>query len=244
MRHRSACTALALSLSLAAGCGENAAANKPAAVTGPAQPVAPSATATAEPAAAGEAPALTAPAETAAAPAATAPASANALAFSNANGSKIQFVGSKTVGGSHDGGFNVFQGAFELAGDKPEVVRISADIDMDSTYSDAEKLTAHLKNEDFFDVPKFPRSSFVTTEIKAGGENGASHTVTGNLTLHGVTKSITFPATITVSDAEVQLVSEFSIKRGEFGITFSGPGGVIRDEVLLKLDVKAPRKQG
>ncbi|MCI0548231.1 MAG: YceI family protein, partial [Candidatus Rokubacteria bacterium] len=91
----------------------------------------------------------------------------------------------------------------------------------------------------------YPTSKFVATAIKPAAETeGASHTITGNLTLHGVTKSITFPATIAVTDTEVTLKSEFSIKKSDFGITFSGPGGMIYDEVLLKLDVKAPRTQG
>ncbi len=248
MHRRAPISALMLALALSAGCGENAAENKPAAVTGPAQPVATTATpatAAAPTAATGNVGAeLTAGPALAAPVAAPAAAPAGALAVSNENGSTIKFVGSKSVGGSHDGGFGVFNGTIELAGEPPAIARVTADIVMDSTFSDAEKLTGHLKNEDFFDVPKFPRSSFITTEIKPGGDNGASHTVTGNLTLHGVTKSITFPATIAVSADEAKLTSEFFIKKNDFGITYSGPGGVIRDEVVIKLDIKAARPKG
>ena len=62
--------------------------------------------------------------------------------------------------------------------------------------TDTPDLTKHLKTADFFDVAKYPEATFVSTAIKPGGEKGASHTVTDNLTLHGATKSITFPATI------------------------------------------------
>ncbi len=145
--------------------------------------------------------------------------------------------------GSHNGGFKKFSGTVELAADKPEVKQITVDIDMDSLWADNEKLTTHLKSPDFFDVPKNPKSTFVTTEIKPGGEKGASHTITGNLTLHGVTKSITFPATLTVKDDAVTLTSEFALNRREFGINLAGkPNDLIRDEVVIKLDVKAAKK--
>ncbi len=223
---------LALLLTLVlAGC-ENPADSKPEAITGPAQPE------TSAPADPGNASA-TAPAETAAASPADV-SNSSALAFSNANGSTINFVGSKLTG-SHDGGFKVFHGSVELASDRPEIVKISADIDMDSLWSDADKLTAHLKTPDFFDVPKYPKATFVTTEIKPGGDKDATHTITGNLTLHGVTKSITFPATLSVTDGEATIRSEFFIKKSDFGMTYGGPGNVIRDEVVIKLDVKAPR---
>ena len=74
---------------------------------------------------------------------------------------------------------------------------------MDSIWTDTEKLTGHLKSADFFDVAKFPKSTFESTEIKAGSSDAkakdATHTVTGNLTLHGVTRSIQFPAKIAVT---------------------------------------------
>ena len=156
--------------------------------------------------------------------------------------SKLEFEGSK-VTGSHKGGFKTFKGFAELAPDGTSPSKISIEIDMDSTYSDNDKLTGHLKAPDFFDVTKFPKSAFETTEIKTGGEKGATHTVTGNLTLHGVTKSITFPATIAVKDGGMTLTSEFSIKRKDFGITYTGmTNDLIRDEVVIRLDVKAPKK--
>jgi polyisoprenoid-binding protein YceI len=97
-----------------------------------------------------------------------------------------------------------------------------------------------LKTPDFFDVAKIPEASFVSTAIKAGGEKGASHTVTGNLTMHGVTKSITFPATINVTPDAATVDATFSISRKEFGITYPGPSdNAIRDNVVLTLKIHA-----
>ena len=113
-------------------------------------------------------------------------------------------------------------------------------IDMNSVTADDPKLTEHLKTADFFDVAKYPQATFESTEIKAGGDKGATHTVTGNLQMHGVTKSITFPATIVVSPGVVTLDSTFSINRKDFGISYAGAAdNLIRDEVVLTLKVRA-----
>ncbi|MFO0910662.1 MAG: YceI family protein [Isosphaeraceae bacterium] len=155
------------------------------------------------------------------------------------SGSKVEFVGSK-VTGNHAGGFKMFSGFAALSEDLKSLETVSVTIDMKSTWSDNDKLTEHLKNADFFDVTKFPESTFRSTEIKAGGEKGASHTLTGNLTLHGVTKSISVPATITLSDQGAKLASEFAINRKDFGISYPGKADdLIRDDVLIKLELTA-----
>jgi polyisoprenoid-binding protein YceI len=148
--------------------------------------------------------------------------------------STIGFVGSK-VTGSHDGGFKKFAGKVSVAAGKVTAAEVK--IDMDSTWSDNERLTGHLKNADFFDVPKFPTSTFTVTSVElANGTN----TVTGNLDLHGVTKSISFPADIQVTDDAVAVKAEFAINRREFNINYAGKANdLIRDNVVLKLDIKA-----
>jgi polyisoprenoid-binding protein YceI len=154
--------------------------------------------------------------------------------------SKIDFVGSK-VTGSHNGSFQQFTGEIDFAG-QPEKSRVSITIDVDSMTTDTERLTKHLKTADFFDVAKYPQATFVSTEIKPGGENGATHTVTGNLTMHGVTKAITFPATINVTPDTATVDSSFSINRRDFGISFAGAtNDLIRDDVVLKLNVRATK---
>jgi polyisoprenoid-binding protein YceI len=148
--------------------------------------------------------------------------------------STIGFVGSK-VTGSHDGGFKKFAGKVSAAGGKVTAAEVK--LDMDSTWSDNERLTGHLKSADFFDVPNHPTSTFTVTGVElANGMN----TVTGNLDLHGVTKSISFPAEIQVADDAVSVKAEFAINRREFNINYAGKANdLIRDNVVLKLDIKA-----
>lgn len=155
--------------------------------------------------------------------------------------SKVEFIGSK-VTGSHNGSFQKFTGEIDHIGDDPTKGHVRIDIDMSSVNTDTPRLTNHLKTPDFFDVAKFPQAQFVSTAIKAGGDKGASHTVTGNLTLHGVTKAVTFPATITVTPDTAMVDSSFAINRKDFGIVFAGAADdLIRDDVVMKLMIRATK---
>jgi len=155
--------------------------------------------------------------------------------------SKIEFVGSK-VTGSHNGSFQKFAGEVHYTGDV-NASHVTITIQTDSLNTDTPDLTKHLKTADFFDVAKYPEAKFDSTAIKAGGDKGASHTVTGNLTLHGVTKSISFPATIAAAADAVTVDSTFAINRKDFGINFAGAtDNLIRDDVVLTLKIRATKK--
>ena len=151
--------------------------------------------------------------------------------------STIGFVGAK-VTGSHDGGFESFEGSVSVSGATPEGSSVEVTIDTTSLWSDNDNLTGHLKSADFFDVEKFPTASFKSTEIAANDDG--TYTLTGNLDLHGVTKQISFPADIEVSEGGFSATAEFSINRMDFEIVYPGkPDDLIRDEVLIKLDLKS-----
>ena len=158
--------------------------------------------------------------------------------------SKVLFTGSK-VTGKHEGGFNKFSGAIELVNGKAEESSVKVDIETSSVFTDTDGLTKHLQTGDFFEVEKFPKASFASTKIVPDQSKGANaFTVTGDLELRGVRKSITFPATIVVSPADVSVDTDFSINRKDFGIVYAGKADdLIRDDVVIKLDLKAPRKQ-
>ena len=175
------------------------------------------------------------------APAVQLPAKGTRLAFA-ADNSSIDFIGSK-VTGIENCSFKKFTGSIDLVEGNPDKSSVNVDIDLNSVEAKIGKLTEHLKSPDFFDVAKFPKATFASSEIKAGGEKGATHTVTGTLDLHGVKKVLTFPATIKVEPEAVSVVSEFAVNRQDFGLVYPGKADdLIRDEVLLKLSVKAPRR--
>jgi polyisoprenoid-binding protein YceI len=175
---------------------------------------------------------VAAPAEETAAPA-EAPAEPGRM-FTLAEGSTVGFIGSK-VTGSHEGGFNSITGEISLVGDNPAGSSVTLSIDTTSLWSDSEKLTGHLKSADFFDVEKYPTATFASTEIVAS-EDG--YMVTGDLDLHGISRSITFPARIAMDGDTITAQAEFSILRFDFDIVYPGrTDDLIRDEVVVKFDI-------
>jgi polyisoprenoid-binding protein YceI len=169
----------------------------------------------------------------------SAPASAT-YRFSNED-SKLEFVGAK-VTRKHDGSFGKFTGAVETPDGKPESSRVTVEVDIASLTADEAKLTGHLKSPDFFDAAKFPAAKFTSTSVTPGGDKGATHTITGNLEMHGVTKSIAFPATLKFAPEAVDASSEFVINRKDFGIVYAGKADdLIKDEVALKLTIHAKK---
>lgn len=161
----------------------------------------------------------------------------------------IHATGSK-VTGSHELNFKEWKGSVELKDGKAEGGKLEFEVRVASLEEVVaqrtewvDKLEGHLKGADFFDVEKFPTATFVSIEIKAGGDPavaGSTHTVKGNLTLRGVTKEATFAATIAIAGKDVSAKAEFKINRKDFGIVYAGKADdLIRDDVALKLDLKA-----
>jgi polyisoprenoid-binding protein YceI len=169
-----------------------------------------------------------------------APAPGDGLPLDAASAS-VGFVGSK-VTGKHEGKFEKVSGWITLSGGKPEGGKLVIEVDVASVKTDSEKLDGHLKSPDLLDVGKYPKAIFTSTEIKAGGTGGATHTVTGDLELHGEKKTLTFPATFTVTPDAVSGTAEVTLNRREFKVNYPGmPNDLIKDEVPLKLSLRAAR---
>jgi polyisoprenoid-binding protein YceI len=91
------------------------------------------------------------------------------------------------------GRFNGFEGGFSYDKDKPEDSKVSVTIDTTSIDSNHAERDKHLRSPDFLDTEMFPEATFVSTSFTPGeGENAV---MVGDLTLHGVTKSLTFEVT-------------------------------------------------
>jgi polyisoprenoid-binding protein YceI len=108
------------------------------------------------------------------------------------------------------GSFEKFQGVADVDPAAKTLKSLSVEIDTASLKSPIETLTTHLNSPDFFDTREYPKATFKSTKIADDG------TITGNLTLHGVTKEISFPATITVTDAGLAMKADFTINRTDF----------------------------
>lgn len=165
-------------------------------------------------------------------------APADTFKFAN-TASKIEFVGAKKDG-SHNGGFKKFAGTIEIPGDDFKKAKLTVEIQTESLYSDNDKLTTHLKSPDFFDVRTFPTAKFVSTQIRAtDGDGPISHLVHGELTMHGVTKSVMLPLTVTKTETGWNLTGTVELKRKDFGMTFGE--GQVNNEVKVTLTIQAKK---
>ncbi|MCW3121920.1 MAG: YceI like family protein [Flavipsychrobacter sp.] len=110
--------------------------------------------------------------------------------------------------------------------------------DMNSINTDIESRDTHLKGADFFDVEKNPKMTFKSTSFKKG--IGKEYKVAGNLTLHGVTKPVTFTAVLVGTATNPMSKKEMAgfrltgdIKRTDFGIAATMPESMLSDKVKL-----------
>lgn len=147
----------------------------------------------------------------------------------------IAFIGSHVTDEKPDpkarkGQFKKFDGTAVVEGGELKSLQVA--IDTTSITTEQDKLTNHLKSPDFFDVNQHPEASFTATKIEAG--EAGQVVVTGDLTLLGTTKTISFPATVSTEDG-LKLDAEFTIQRTAFGMEY-GPDKV-QDEVQMMVTI-------
>jgi polyisoprenoid-binding protein YceI len=127
-----------------------------------------------------------------------------------------------------------------LAGSKINVIIQSSSIDTRN-----EKRDEHLKTADFFDVSKFPTITFVSKKI-------SPTEIIGDLTVKGITKEITIPATITgpVKGMKGDLLGvegTFTLNRQDYGITYSkvlDQGGLaVSNDVVVNISIEADKEE-
>ncbi|MBP1991472.1 YceI family protein [Paenibacillus eucommiae] len=124
-------------------------------------------------------------------------------------------------------------------------IRFSVDLSsIDTRNGDRD---AHLRSADFFDVENNPKLTFESTQIVSAGDD--EYKVTGNVTLHGVTRAETFAVTFEGAgkdpwgNEKVGYSVQGVLKRSDYGLTYNAAletGGVlIGDEVKISLDIEA-----
>jgi polyisoprenoid-binding protein YceI len=143
---------------------------------------------------------------------------------------KIEWIGTKP-GGKHTGGFGQFSGTIDVANSK-----LTVEIGTDSLHSDNNQLTGHLKGPDFFNVQKHTKASFNATKIEAKKSGAWTHQITGDLTLLGKKKTISFPAKVS-TEGGLTLESKFTIDRRHYGMNFGQ--GRVDNPVTIIVSVNA-----
>jgi polyisoprenoid-binding protein YceI len=151
----------------------------------------------------------------------------------------IKHLGISTVRGE----FGKMKGTVELDRGNLRAAKVEATIDAASVNTREPKRDAHLKSPDFFDVAKFPALTFKSTRIDTAA--GGALKLTGDLTIRGVTKSVTFDVQPLSADTKtpfgttiVGTSATTRINRRDFGITGGTAGVMVGDEVSVTLDLE------
>lgn len=126
------------------------------------------------------------------------------------------------------GRFNTFDGEFNYDAEKPNASQIMVNIDTASLDSNHAERDKHLRGKDFLNVDKYPTATFKSTNITFNNDDSGK--VTGDFTLHGVTKSITFEIDKIGEGQDpwggyrVGFEGETSLKLSDYGINYNlGP---------------------
>lgn len=157
--------------------------------------------------------------------------------------SSISFMISHAGISNIHGRFNDFSGKITIDPADPAKSSFALSIPIESIDTNNVKRDEHLRAPDYFNAKQFPAMSFQSTKVKAvdGG-----YEITGDLTLHGVTKPVSL--TLKGGDKVVEfpkgtqrigLVSEFSIKRSDFGMTVEPKA--LGDEVPIIIGIEAAK---
>lgn len=183
--------------------------------------------------------------------------------------SNILWVATKPTG-RHNGTIDISQGQFMVEDGEIKGGKITIDMstvfveDLVDSPEDKAKLEKHLKSDDFFHVDSIPTASFEVAEVmpyqapaeteeEASTEEGEeenqykienpTHTIRGNLTLKGVTKSVEFPAKVSMQDGTMTAEARFNIDRTNWGISYMEEGSAqdkfIHNTVNVGFDLKA-----
>jgi polyisoprenoid-binding protein YceI len=148
-------------------------------------------------------------------------------------------------------GFNVYHGLFgDVTGTlmldpaRPDAAKLAIEIPLAKVTTTSGELNAHLQKADFLDTAKYPTATFRSTSVKVSGTDA---TITGDLTLHGVTKPVTLAARFTGAGDNpmsktptIGFEAKASIKRSEFGIAAYVPA--VGDTVELNITAAFERQ--
>lgn len=153
------------------------------------------------------------------------------------------------------GRFNSFTGKIVFDEKTPANISVEASAEANSIWTDNERRDGHLKGADFFDVEKFPTVSFRSTKVVAAGKN--KYKITGDFTMRGVTKPVTFDAEFLGAGAvgvggqswgtKAGFTATTVINRKDFGVSWNkaldNGGAMLSDEVTINLNIEADAVQ-
>lgn len=161
-------------------------------------------------------------------------------------GFKVRHLVSKTAGRFAD-----FSGRIQVDPAKPEASTVEFTIQAASIDTNEPSRDKHLKGADFFDVQKYPEITFRSQRVKPAGKD--RYEVIGDLTMHGVTKTITLPVSFGgfVKDPwggeRAGFETELTLNRKDFGIVYNkvldNGGTILGDDVQVAINIEAVKEK-
>ena len=149
-------------------------------------------------------------------------------------GSSVTFK-VKNFGFNVDGSFKGIKGIIRFDPIDLPAANFNISIEAASVNTDNSMRDDHLRNENYFDVKIHPLIQFVSTSVTGSGKNGA-YTVSGKLTIKGVSRDISFPFNTVSSAGRILFKGNFRINRRDFGV---GSASTVSDNVDIFLEVLA-----
>lgn len=175
--------------------------------------------------------------------------------YTNTETSNVEWIGARPAS-QHDGIVTLKEGHLKVSDGEIVGGRFVIDMEniivLDITDSGRNaRLKAHLESDDFFDVPNHPEALFEITAMHRLDDvkGDYSHQVTGNLTMRGTTRSVTFNALIDIDNEQLTARSmQFLIDRTEWGVNYQSPtvfaelvDRFILDDIALVVNLEARR---
>ena len=134
-----------------------------------------------------------------------------------------------------DGRFHRFGGEVRMDPKALEQAVVSLTIDAASVDTGILRRDDHLRSEDFFHVTRFPQITFTSRRVALADSKVL---VTGDLTLHGVSREVTVPVELELSAGALRARGEFTIRMSEYDMTYRSWFNPLRDEVRILFDLR------
>jgi polyisoprenoid-binding protein YceI len=148
------------------------------------------------------------------------------------------------------GSFGKYQGTVDFDEQNPAASKVAVRIDAASIDTREDKRDAHLRSPDFFDVEKFPELTFASTAVEKSDDG---YRVSGELTIHGVTRPVVLEADFLGhgkdpwGNERIGFAAKATVNRKDFGLTWNQAletGGVlVGEKIEIALDVQAVKAQ-
>ena len=164
--------------------------------------------------------------------------------------SKVEWFAEK-VTGAHNGLVSLKSGTIEVNNERMTGGSFTIDMTTINTTDldggSKKKLDGHLMSKDFFNVSEFETADFKITKVEAlKSDDGFNQTITGDLTIKGITNEVSFPASVKMTEGKLAAYGEMTVDRTKFDIKYGSASffesigdKAIMDEFVLKISLGA-----